>query len=893
MTPHIRTTPKFIPRNLLPYLRVLFCVLLWVLFSWTTSLNSVAQTAAPQASPSQGTVGRIDQLFTECRQLVGSGNFGQVEAKGLEALALSRSINDKSRQSRALSYVALGAYHAGRIEEAIEPFKESAALAGAAGDVRQQFLALNSGGVLLQEAGRLEEALDFFNQSLDLCRKQPERRCESGILRNIGGVLIRAHEYDRAERVIQLSLKLARDHKLDVLEYGALMLLAQLENARGDYAQALRYIDLTVKFESTTGSAAAKYSARISKGVAARELGQYELAAQALKEALETARSQKIPIAEAEALNDIADLQLHQSKWSEAYSTAGEALLLFRRAGANAFQEAEALYVLARAQRELGKVDEALAGLRLAMSLFERNRPFALPTESAKAGLLSEQSEIFVAAIDILVSQGKGTEALTVSEQLHGRAFLDSLAEARADLNRVLPKNLLQKEDSLLTRITTIQKELWQESTSAERTKQLTTELTSAEDALAQFQIEVRSSDPAYASLKYPVPFTGERVQRELLNDETGLIEFVVGEEKSYAWFVSREKITQAVLPSRAELNRLVGAYRKSLSESAPGPGVADSITKLRVEGRELYKVLLQPFENRFGSLKKLIIVPDNVLSYLPFETLVASSARGRSNYYLLERFAITYAPSAAALAAVLATKRPNSTRAVFALGDPNYERFSENQAKQSVNSPAESLDEVRGARGLDFRKLPYTRTEVSNISGIFSSTGSTVLLGAEANEQTLKSQKLSDYRYVHFAAHGLVDEQNPGRSGVVLSLSEPNRDDGILQVTEIMKLKLDADLVTLSACRTGLGRIVRGEGVLGLTRAFMYAGARTVVASLWNVNDSATAELMKVFYQNLKRGLTKDEALRQAKIQMLKGSHRSWRHPYYWAPFVLAGANN
>jgi CHAT domain-containing protein len=145
----------------------------------------------------------------------------------------------------------------------------------------------------------------------------------------------------------------------------------------------------------------------------------------------------------------------------------------------------------------------------------------------------------------------------------------------------------------------------------------------------------------------------------------------------------------------------------------------------------------------------------------------------------------------------------------------------------------------------------------------------------------------------VHFAVHGFVDEENFARSGVILALQNNDKQDGILQMTEIMRLKLNSDLVTLSACRTGLGKVVGGEGVLGLTRAFLYAGSRSVVASLWNVNDTATAELMKSFYAHLKKGESKDEALRQAKLTLLKGKQANWRHPYYWAPFVLVGANN
>jgi CHAT domain-containing protein len=142
----------------------------------------------------------------------------------------------------------------------------------------------------------------------------------------------------------------------------------------------------------------------------------------------------------------------------------------------------------------------------------------------------------------------------------------------------------------------------------------------------------------------------------------------------------------------------------------------------------------------------------------------------------------------------------------------------------------------------------------------------------------------------IHFASHGFIDESHPERSGILFSRTPNSNEDGVLQMSEILCLKLNADLVTLSACSTGLGKLVNGEGFLGLTRAFFYAGARNVTVSLWNVNDSATSTLMKSYYQNLNRGLTKNAALRQAKLTLLRGSNASWRHPYFWAPFILVG---
>lgn len=192
--------------------------------------------------------------------------------------------------------------------------------------------------------------------------------------------------------------------------------------------------------------------------------------------------------------------------------------------------------------------------------------------------------------------------------------------------------------------------------------------------------------------------------------------------------------------------------------------------------------------------------------------------------------------------------------------------------------------------RGFSFVRLPYTRDEVLAISNLFPLDQRHVYLGAEAREEAVKSEKLDDFRFIHFATHSFLDEIRPGRSGILLSRAPQSLEDGILQMGEIMRLKMNADLVTLSACSTGLGKLVNGEGVLGLTRAFFYAGARNVAVLLWNVNDFATATLMVSFYRHLSRGVPESEALRQAKLSLLHSSQPLWHHPYFWAAFVIEG---
>jgi len=188
------------------------------------------------------------------------------------------------------------------------------------------------------------------------------------------------------------------------------------------------------------------------------------------------------------------------------------------------------------------------------------------------------------------------------------------------------------------------------------------------------------------------------------------------------------------------------------------------------------------------------------------------------------------------------------------------------------------------------FLPLPSSREEVLEIGGLFPPDRRTLRLGRQATEASVKRERLTDYRILHFATHAVMDEEVPALSGVVLSLVDTGEEDGVLRMNEIFNLHLDADLVVLSACQTGLGKLVKGEGMVGLTRAFLYAGSPRVVVSLWEVNDLAMPEFMKKFYDGIRRGENAATALRRAKLAMLQSDSPAYHHPYFWAPFVLVG---
>jgi CHAT domain-containing protein len=330
-------------------------------------------------------------------------------------------------------------------------------------------------------------------------------------------------------------------------------------------------------------------------------------------------------------------------------------------------------------------------------------------------------------------------------------------------------------------------------------------------------------------------------------------------------------------LPSRSEIRKSIKGFIKELSDPP------QRIFRGSLASNRLYKELLKPIENILpDSIENLIIVPDGVLYFLPFEALRSDT----EDLFVVEKFIISYAPSCSSLLFLkgkgASVEHPKS---LLAIGDPKY-----NSKEISNSAPKTSsiiLKEIYYDQGYDFPPIPYTRKEIKNIARLFPKHKQDIYLGEEAREEVVKETSLEDYKIVHFACHSLIDEKFPFRSALVLSIDNDNDEDGFLLVREIYNLRLSADMIVLSACQTGRGRLENVEGVLGLPRIFFYCGARSVISSLWDITDKSTTRFMFYFYKYISEGESKSQALRLAKIKMINGKYN---HPFFWASFVLYG---
>jgi len=396
-----------------------------------------------------------------------------------------------------------------------------------------------------------------------------------------------------------------------------------------------------------------------------------------------------------------------------------------------------------------------------------------------------------------------------------------------------------------------------------QQVKHLQERIAEARRAYESFRREIYLNHPDIAVLKVELPPITVKQLTELLPDEkTALLEFVVGDDQSFVFIIVRKNgqplvTVQPIKVSHEELTKLVKSFRERLAkQSLKFP-----------EATTLYDLLIAPLENVLAGKKVLCIVPDGVLWELPFAAL-----RDKSGKFLIERFAISYAPSLTTLSAMHKYARQRVERRKGQLLAFAYPSFG---VSRKVELP------LRGT----FEELPQTEREVKAIAQLFG-RDARVYLREQATESLIK-REAPNYRVVHIATHGIFDPQAPLYSGVLLALEQV--EDGILEAWEIADMDLNAELVVLSACETARGLVKEGEGLIGFAWAIFVAGCPSSLLTQWQVADKSTAEFMVTFYRYWQtKGLSKAEALQRAQLSLLRSNR--WAHPFFWSPFVLIG---
>lgn len=837
--------------------------------------------------------------------------------------------DDQSAEARTLYLLALRQHDLGQHQAALETYLQALDLSRLIADKDREYLTLSALGTLYFDLGDKQKAIDCYQTVLNDAGPLPDRSHEAAVLVNLGVAYKAQGENAKAVGYYQQALKLARALEDQELQAAVLTNLARLHDLTGDGATALKYYQQSLPVWRALGNAGGETVTLKNMGALAEAAGRREDAHEHFRQALALAQATGDTTREAHIRGDLARVERDLGNTSGSLEEIEKALAIFDSQRLQMFNPDLRASFAATNQRYYEFYVDLL------MRLHEQKTTARL-SEKNGAEKNELQSETYLA------------KAFRVSEKARARALADLISEARIDLREGIPAALLERESDLAQRLTVKKTErvaLTRKKAPDAEIETVAQEIVNLNLAYEQVQSEIKRANPRYASITRPQPIGLTEVQAELLDDDSVLLEFALGETQSYVWAIGKNSLRTATLPSRAEIEQQALRFYELLaarSQTVKFEKPAQRQQRIQQADRELNQVaaslsctLLHPVADML-SAKRLLIVGDGILNYIPFGALpepVANDRRpvvGKSGLGsrtpatsqhspLLVKREIINLPSATVLAELRRDPRfrRQPTEELAIIADPVFNR-SDNRialsqthsnkelainkpvADSSLSNPdpqtlADSLENVlrnvseRDARGLT--RLPFSRQEAVKIASLATEQKRMVALDFQANRSLVLGNALSSYRYIHFATHGLLNSQSPELSGLVLSLvneqGEPQL--GVLRLGDIYKLKLSADLVVLSACRTGLGKEVRGEGVMGLTRGFMHAGVPRVMASLWSVDDAATSEFMTRFYRGLLTGKQSPAAaLRAAQISMWNS--KQWQSPYYWAAFTLQG---
>ncbi|MEK6281813.1 MAG: CHAT domain-containing protein [Acidobacteriota bacterium] len=836
--------------------------------------------------------------------LKGDGRYREAVESLQTCLRLLETNPDEELEKSAFNQLGDVYRRMGNYPEAVKSLEKIVAMARASDDLRNEEVALAQIGSVYYRQNNFVKTEEYWRRALDVSRAIISRKFKTKTypqrhVGNMGELYDKLGDFAAAEQAYSESLKLSIEVNDEANQSSVLKSLGDLYVEQHKLNQALPIYEQALALGEKLNNRGNQLGALHGLSALHRQMGHHQQAMDYVQRSLKMLEGRSNPLWEGESFNNLGLWHLRFGEIAEARAAFQKTLAIDPSTTAPHIVW-EAHSNLATAYVRLGQLDKARDHYQQAIELMESVRA-RLGGEEEKAGFFQDKIEVYKKQIGLLLdprlkdARSNAAEAFHYTERARARAFLDLLAEARVNVEQNAAPDLAKRRQELQQRIsqltTQLIKERSQETSKQDQARigELEKGLGQADAELAAWLRELRSRNPRYAALKYPEPITLAAAQR-MLDDKTILLSYSLAEPVSFLFAVSHNDFQVKRLPSEAMLGENVQRLLAAITDkNHPAPD------QFRRQSARLSQQLLQPVSHMLAGKKALVIVADGALHRLPFQALLLPGAAAQGDLrrlpYLITRFAISYAPSASVLAELQNEPRESAPKGFIAFGDPVYERRAGGVIASTLRSS--------GAAGrLNLQPLPYSRSEIAGIAQLFAVDDRELFFGEAASEENVKTpERLSGYRMIHFSTHGYVNETRPRFSGLVLSMPSatnpqsaiPNRqsEDGLLSAYEIFNLKLKADLVVLSACETGLGKEVKGEGLMSLMRAFIYAGTPSVVVSLWNVNDESAADLMIRFYRHLKTGrMSKSEALRQAELDTIRDNG----FPFFWAPFVLVG---
>ncbi|HVG18874.1 MAG TPA: CHAT domain-containing protein [Blastocatellia bacterium] len=796
-----------------------------------------------------------------------------------QALSIWQSRDE--RRWQGITFTALGRLYSrlGETQHALDLFKRAKEIIEVVGDQIEEGRILSGLAFIYYHLDEKQQALDYYNQALRLYERVGYRGAQANMINSIGNVYYSTQDYEKALEYFEqnLSLSLAMNDKRE--QSNALKGIGMVYEARGNRGKALSYY--------------------------ARALPFYQ--------------SERDLRAEADTLRIIGQIHEGSGQKQRAFYYYNKALSR-SRAAEYRFGEASTLYNMARVERDLGKLAEARARMETALETVESLRTKVVDQDLRNSYFASVRRH-YELYIDLLMQlHGRRPDAAfdvaayEASEKARARSMLETLTAARIGVNQKVDPALLERERSLRQELNDKASQRMRLSDAGRATEEAAAIGREIDDLARQhheLEARIRVASLNYAALIQTRPLNLKTIQEQAIDDDTLLLQYSLGEARSYLWAVTKTEISSYELPGRDRVESLANQVRNILTAPQIVGGesfeqrkarLIESEMKYRRDASSLSNMLLGPVAGRLEN-RRLIIIADGALQYTSFSALPDPESDNNNPVPLIVRHEITAQPSASTLAALRndSWKRLPASNLLIVFADPVFEkddsRLGSGGGAVAVAARQGGDREVyRALRGVgslqEGQHIPRLFASRDEAEAVMAAAPSGLkAVGFEANKTRATSPELKRYRIIHFATHGILDSENPDLSGLVLSLFDKDGQpqDGYLRLNDIYNLELPSDLVVLSACNTGLGKQIKGEGMIGLTRGFMYAGASRVMASLWKVDDEATAQLIKYFYQEmLAKKKSPAEALRRAQIAMW--SQDRWRSPYFWAAFVLQG---
>jgi len=838
------------------------------------------------------------------------------------ARQLYRGLNIKWGEALALLRLGTAQDRLGEKQEALNALQNSLMVvetSDAKPSTKIRAEVQNALGSVYQSLGEYQQALDLYKQALELNQQLDEKASEVKTLIAIGAVYQTIGE-------LQQALEYYRQAAIQVRNEQGLVENMLLEELLGD-----AILSFSILSKGYTGSnwkipsgierlALAQYTPVLqeSRGVpqdesrilnkiggAYSQLAEYSTALGFLERALNLVEAVNNPALSGSILLNLGQVYQNIEQYSQALNYYQRALPLLNETG-NKTQIGQTYFNLAQLKKLNGNLIGAKADIELAIEIIEQLRSKII-SQDLRTSYFATVQNYYQFYIDLLMElhkqnpeRGFDAVALHASERSRARTLIELLTEAKANIRQNVDKDLLKKEQTLLQKFDATEKrriELVRGDYKPEQLEKIKQELANLQTEYKQLQNQIKQKSPGYAAIKYPEPLNLQQIQQQVLDDDTILLEYSLGEERSYLWAVTKNNITSYELPPQAEIESASEKFTNLLTKLFYQKSSSHS-QELSNAATALSEMILEPVASQLEN-QRLLIVSDGILQYVPFAAL---SVPGK-NTLLLANSKIVNAPSASTIAINRnqTVKRQPAPKTIAIMADPVFTPDDERVTGiAKSNNSQETIVALRGQRMTraarygsgNWERLEGTRKEAEAIvTQVPDPQQRTYALDFEASKEKATNPELNEYKFVHFATHGFFNDTQPELSGIVMSLVDKNgdRQNGFLYLQDIFNLKLSAELVVLSACETGLGEEVKGEGIVGLTRGFMYAGSPRVVVSLWKVDDEATAELMTLFYQKmLVEKMKPVEALRAAQIEMLNSAE--WQDPEYWAAFTLQG---